>query len=322
MSKYGPSSTFLLVGGRDISTDTFKLEESVEQVLEEARGFSETWDRFLPAGLAKAMLDAGDGFYDDRVGGIVEALANAGATQQLVSWGVAGNANGAEVAIASGSFVAKWKRMAKREGLTRAHAEYSISGALTRARVLHGLTPETGTTGNTQATSVDATTQQRPKKIINASVANPTVLTCAEAHGLTSGDTVLIAGSTTTPTIDGSRVVTVVDPVTFTVPVNVTNGGAQTATWVPVTTTGAIVDLHVPALTLGGWTSVTVLVRDSADNVTFANLTGGTFTNVATLGANQRLTVAGQVRRYMAMQWTFNGAGSGQSITPYVAIAR
>jgi hypothetical protein len=68
--------------------------------------------------------------------------------------------------------------------------------------------------------------------ISNASVANPTVITTAAPHGLTSGDSVTIVGATTTPTINGTRVVTVTDSTHFTVPINVTVGGAQTGTYV------------------------------------------------------------------------------------------
>lgn len=53
------------------------------------------------------------------------------------------------------------------------------------------------------------------------SVASPTILTSAAAHGLTSGETVVLAGFGTTPTINGSRVVTVTDSTHFSVPVNV-----------------------------------------------------------------------------------------------------
>lgn len=57
-----------------------------------------------------------------------------------------------------------------------------------------------------------------------ASVASPSVITAA-SHGLTSGDTIVIYDSTTTPTLDGSHVATVLTANTFSVPVNVTVGG-------------------------------------------------------------------------------------------------
>ena len=56
-------------------------------------------------------------------------------------------------------------------------------------------------------------------------LANPTVVTTTTAHGYVSGDTVVISGSNSTPTINGSRVVTVISPTTFSVPVNVTTAG-------------------------------------------------------------------------------------------------
>lgn len=57
-------------------------------------------------------------------------------------------------------------------------------------------------------------------------VANPTVVTSA-SHGLTSGDTIYIVNSNSTPTIDGEREVTVTGANTFTIPVNVTTAGTR-----------------------------------------------------------------------------------------------
>lgn len=61
--------------------------------------------------------------------------------------------------------------------------------------------------------------------------ANPTVVTSAN-HGLVSGQTVIITGSNSTPTIDGTHVVTVLTGNTFSVPVNTSAGSAGTSgTW-------------------------------------------------------------------------------------------
>ncbi len=62
------------------------------------------------------------------------------------------------------------------------------------------------------------------KVIISNTVANPTVVT-STAHGLTSGDSITIFDSNSTPTIDGARVVTVINANTFSVPVHVTIAG-------------------------------------------------------------------------------------------------
>jgi hypothetical protein len=65
------------------------------------------------------------------------------------------------------------------------------------------------------------------RAVISASsVANPTEITTATAHGLTTGDTVVISGhSGSTPDINGPHVVTVTGANTFTIAINVTTGG-------------------------------------------------------------------------------------------------
>jgi len=78
--------------------------------------------------------------------------------------------------------------------------------------------------------------------------------------------------------------------------------------------------LQVSALTLGGYTSLGVKVRHSADDVTYADLV--TFANVAAAPAAERKTVAGTVNRHLASSWAFNGVGAGPSATFVVGFAR
>lgn len=62
--------------------------------------------------------------------------------------------------------------------------------------------------------------------IATSSIANPAVITTTTAHGLVTGDTVAILGHAgSTPAVDGTRVVTVTAPTTFTVAVNVSQDG-------------------------------------------------------------------------------------------------
>lgn len=65
--------------------------------------------------------------------------------------------------------------------------------------------------------------------ISDISVANPTVITDA-AHGLVTGRVVTITGSDSTPSINGTHTVTVLNTAQFTIPVNVTVGGSA-GTW-------------------------------------------------------------------------------------------
>jgi len=62
--------------------------------------------------------------------------------------------------------------------------------------------------------------------ITSNSIAAASVVTTAAPHGLSTGDTVTVAGVTgSVPTINGSREITVLSPTTFSVPVTTTTGG-------------------------------------------------------------------------------------------------
>lgn len=64
--------------------------------------------------------------------------------------------------------------------------------------------------------------------ITGNTAASPTVIT-APGHGLSTGDAIVIAGSNSTPTIDGARSVTRIDADTFSIPVDCSAGTAGTA---------------------------------------------------------------------------------------------
>jgi len=55
--------------------------------------------------------------------------------------------------------------------------------------------------------------------------ANPTVVTTSAAHGLTTGQMVVISGTNSTPSLNGSYFVTVLSSTTFSVPVSVSVAG-------------------------------------------------------------------------------------------------
>lgn len=95
--------------------------------------------------------------------------------------------------------------------MAAAIAARSGSGTVVKAQTaVHiEVTGAEANVGNTGAVAVTA-----------VSVANPSVLTSG-THGFASGETVLLAGFDTTPTINGNRVVTVINANSFSVPVNV-----------------------------------------------------------------------------------------------------
>lgn len=65
--------------------------------------------------------------------------------------------------------------------------------------------------------------------ITSITVANPTVVTTTNPHGLINGDQIFISGSNSTPIINGIYTVTVLSTVTFSIPVNVTVVGTSAA---------------------------------------------------------------------------------------------
>lgn len=75
-------------------------------------------------------------------------------------------------------------------------------------------------------TSARGIFHENSSAITSSSVANPSSILCGADHELVTGETVLIAGHTgSTPSINGTHVVTVTGATTFTIPVNVTVGG-------------------------------------------------------------------------------------------------
>lgn len=80
--------------------------------------------------------------------------------------------------------------------------------------------------------------------ILSNSIANPTVIS-SNSHGLNSGDKIIITGSNSTPLIDGSHVVTVIDNNSFSIEVNVTVAGSA-GSWTKVVDTCILEFTKIP----------------------------------------------------------------------------
>uniref|UniRef100_A0A6M3XL52 Uncharacterized protein n=1 Tax=viral metagenome TaxID=1070528 RepID=A0A6M3XL52_9ZZZZ len=153
--------------------------------------------------------------------------------------------------------------------------------------------------------SKDDGTQATAVSITSSSVANPTVITTAAVHGLTTGDSILIAGHTgSTPALDGTHVVTVVSTTTFTIPVNVTVGGSGGTMTLISTRYGIIAYLQVVDIASG--TPTVTIAESQDDGVTDAWTTKLSFTAVAdgSEPTAERKTATGQVERYLRITTT------------------
>ncbi len=123
------------------------------------------------------------------------------------------------------------------------------------------------------ATKVDFGSAGGTETITAISVANPTHVT-STAHGLVSGDAITIAGSDSTPVIDGVRLVTVLDANHFTVPVNVTVLGT-TGTFHKTSRRFGIV-LCAMVLSLGSGSMIPVWEQSADGSTNWAAITGST----------------------------------------------
>lgn len=74
-----------------------------------------------------------------------------------------------------------------------------------------------------------------PLSILSISAANPAVITTTVPHGLTDGRFVSISGSNSTPSVDGSYVIALLSPTTFSIPVSVEIAGTAAGTVTTVT---------------------------------------------------------------------------------------
>lgn len=83
---------------------------------------------------------------------------------------------------------------------------------------------------------------------------------------------------------------------------------------------GGAAYLQVTALDLDGHDDLTVTIRDSADDMTYADLVA--FTVVTAAPDAERVVVAGTVERYVAVEWEFGGTGTSPTATIMAAFAR
>lgn len=151
----------------------------------------------------------------------------------------------------------------------------------------------------TNVTGIDGGTQGIAIAITGISVANPSIITAAN-HGLVTGDSVLIGSDvSTTPQIAAENyTVTVINSSTFSIPVNVTATSDVTGTFLKTSTNfGAAAYFQLFTITSN---QIIPLFQDSADDVTYATITGLTFTTQTVARKAERLATASTaiIRRY------------------------
>lgn len=323
--KFGPASVVVLAGGYNLLAAKLKsLNHKIESITEPTGGLGDASEEATPVGVERLTVTQGGGFFDTSTAK-THAAWSAGmgttpqATPKVICVGFAGNEIGAPFYGIQGMFQVDYEVMAAIAELTKANAQYRVAGRLDRGQIIQHLTAKTADWNTkTLGTQVDyaADTQQRVIPITSNSVANPSVVTTPVPHGLTTGDIIVISGvSTSSPTINGQRTVTVISETTFSVPVNVTVGGTGGSFVKANSANGGVGYLQVTAAS--GFTNFVGKIRDSADDTTYADLV--TFTDNVSAPFAERVSVAGVCDRYLSFDGNVTGSGE---ITVFAGFCR
>lgn len=125
---------FLLYGGYDVLGDVTQIADSHEALIEETHALGDAWRKQAFVGVAQSEITQ-DGFYNDAVNGVHERLSTGPGVAQVLCYGAAGTATGAEFVGYSGMQV-NYKRMVSRGALHKAQATYRGSGKVDTGKIL------------------------------------------------------------------------------------------------------------------------------------------------------------------------------------------
>lgn len=322
MAKYGSVSfSILLADGYNLlGAKVQNVSHKVESITEPSHGLGDASQSNTPVGVRKVTLSQDGAFFDDAVNGMHAAMKASTSVSRIVCFAVAGNVIGQLFTGCQGAYASTYEVLAQNEKLTKANAGYVVAGQSDDGVIVQSHTQKTvDWNTKTDGAPVDYTLDpsQRVIPITSNSIANPSVVTTPVAHGLATGDIILISGvAGSTPTINGERTVTVISPTTFSVPVNVTGPGGTGGSFVRSNSSGGAVG-YQQVSEFTGFTGFVGKLRDSPDNVTYADLI--TFANVTTAPVAERQVVAGVIDRWLSYDGNVTGSGT---ITPFAGLSR
>lgn len=321
MSKYSSKDVgFFQCGGRDIAGFVTSVSPKISAPNEQTTVLGVEWQLHEATGLKSYELSQA-GFFDDAAHGVNVALRGQQGLAHILSLSLAGNVIGRTFLGFEGPLQSDYDPVVSINALHKANVTYRGSGQVDEGEILQHKTAQSGD-WDTEATPVDGGAQDDAVDILTSSQANPSVITTDGAHGLVTGDTVEIAGHTgSTPDINGVHAVTVTGEDTFTIAVNVTVAGADGTVTRMSSRNGLAAYLQVAEdFDLDGYDDLTVSVLESDDDVVYTELVA--FTAVTAGPGAERVTVAGNVQRYLAVAGVFGGAGTAPVATVTVGAAR
>lgn len=316
----GGDFAVLLIDGYNLlaqKVKAFSWRQKLKQ--NQSDGLGDRWDEFTPTGRRIGTASQSGGFFDTSQNQTHAAFSAATNVSRLLVFAPAGNVIGAPFVGFSGAYQDDYAVLVSDGDLHKANPTYQVSGQVDEGVILQDhLTKSADWNTKTDGSPVDFTLDpsQKVTPITSNSIANPTVVTTPVPHGLSTGHIILISGvAGGTPTINGERTVTVISPTTFSIPVNASAGGTGGSFVRANSLNGGVGYQEISQM--AGLTGFVGKIRDSADDVTYADLV--TFGNVTAAPAAERATVAGIVDRFLSFDGNVTGTGT---ITPYVGFKR
>lgn len=150
----GDKVSFFLIGGREVVGRLTDFDDRREARTEESHGLGAGWAETAFVGVREGEITQ-QGFYDDAVGSVHEALSTAGATAVL-SYCLEGTATGVNFVGWRGALQVNYERQQERDALTKARATYRTGegAAVEQGKVIRTW-KKWAATGNTTANMVD-----------------------------------------------------------------------------------------------------------------------------------------------------------------------
>jgi hypothetical protein len=238
--KYASPSVALYVDGYDLTPALVSsIGHSNEILTQPSNPFGAGAVGDSPIGLARGVLTVGNGLFDKTVDPLHAAKVPDGGVgvSRVACVFEQGQTKGVRFTGYRGAYSQKAEVLDVNDGLTKANVAYIIDGEVDEGVIVQEAATHVAD-WDTHLSPVDAAADPTARRvpIVSSSAANPTHIVFDDPHGFVTGDVIAIFGHTSvTPDINDDataeawtaigHTVTVVDAVTISIPVNVSDGG-------------------------------------------------------------------------------------------------
>lgn len=160
MAKRNPADvTLFMVGGRQIVGDLTGFEDKVEAMTEQTETLGDSWTEQSYTGLRTAELTI-DGFFDDRVGGVHDALNTSADTAPPLVYALGGSTFNADFVGWGGAIRQQYERLFSIGTLHKVRANFKTAAAVDYGKQLwhyHVASTTGSTTGGPHDNGVSTT---------------------------------------------------------------------------------------------------------------------------------------------------------------------